>query len=327
MRRPVAALTSRASANTANVSADSANGASAAVPVESRQLRIVAVGRHPVDRHRRAHLRRHGARPPRPLRQGADPAIFTRVRRAHRRAAEFDAAARRRTAPHPVASAAAPSAWSTRRRRGERRLSISGLHDSTSIGGRQPGSWRRTRAAHGVPRLRSGPRHGASVWKTRSRIDTRPYTRAPSITSRCRKPSTCISDSAASVVVPGDTKRTSRVITSESGVDAGSRPACTTRTSRSRSEKMPATSRSSVMTSTAPTSRSAMTATASATRRRGRNRNQLVAAAWATTSATVCSVMASSSTEIVEHDVLAVHAERRAACRSPPCSSTPGPHM
>ena len=39
-----------------------------------------------------------------------------------------------------------------------------------------------------------------------------------------------MSASAASIVVPGETKRTSRVITSEMGVAFGSRPARTTRT-------------------------------------------------------------------------------------------------
>ena len=58
---------------------------------------------------------------------------------------------------------------------------------------------------------------------------------------------------AASTVVPGETKRTERVITSEIGVVRASRPACTTRVSRSRSVKMPSTRPSSLRMSTAPT--------------------------------------------------------------------------
>lgn len=71
--------------------------------------------------------------------------------------------------------------------------------------------------------------------------------------------------SAASSVVPGVTKCTSRVITSESGVFLGSRPARTTRIITSRSVKIPARRRSSVLTTSAPMSYLPISSTASAT--------------------------------------------------------------
>src|SRR5512144_2321245 len=155
-----------------------------------------------------------------------------------------------------------------------------------------------------------------------------PFTFGPSITSRWRKRLTCISASAASIVVPGDTKRTSRVITSDSGVVFGSRPALTTRSSRSRSVNTPATRPSSVSASSAPTSAEAITSTASATVAAAGTEISSSLPRSRTTASTVRCVMlppsssasarpglrssqASSRAEIVEHDVLAVDPERR----------------
>ena len=119
-------------------------------------------------------------------------------------------------------------------------------------------------------------------------------------------------------MVPGETKRTSRVITSEIGVVFGSRPARTTRISRSRSEKMPPTRPSSVITSTAPISRAAITSTASATIADAGteiisslrlSRTTPSTSRWIILPPASGSRFAASS-EIVEQDVLPVDAER-----------------
>ena len=124
--------------------------------------------------------------------------------------------------------------------------------------------------------------------------------------------------SAASTVVPGDTNWTSRVMTREIGVAFGSRPAATTRMSKSRSVKMPPTRPSSVTMRTAPTSRWLMTATASATDADAAMEiSSSLALSRTTASTSSCMGLSSrvarrrpSSAEVVQHDVLALHPER-----------------
>ncbi len=218
------------------------------MPVEPRQLRIRQV---------RGHLRHHGvertgdgvasrgraapaSRAPAILAVNVVPIVGPRNSSSGRRPPPRAG----RRSPRPAPRRRAPA--SSVRRRGERSVSMVSLRSSSPV--------------TAAPRRRAAHRRFEAPFAVLDQSGGRGRRSTPARTPSGRRSpaggdgdSRASATSAASTVVPGVTKRTSRVITSETGVVFGSSPACTTRTSRSRSVKMPPTSRSSVMISTEPT--------------------------------------------------------------------------